>query len=64
VVHFDRNIHDDSNDYYEAIKWYTRAAIQGNSEAQSRLGTIYRDGLGVEKNDISSEYWFQKAAKH
>jgi TPR repeat protein len=37
-------------DYKEAIKWYRRAAEQGDTMAQVNLGTMYFEGLGVHKN--------------
>ncbi len=36
-----------SQDFVTAIEWYERAADQGLSEAQSSLGLMYLQGLGV-----------------
>lgn len=50
--------------YDEAIKWYLKAAEQGNAQAQSRLGIIYKEGKGVTKNLSTAKYWLQKAAEN
>ena len=33
--------------FAEAVKWYRKAADQGNATAQSHLARMYRDGKGV-----------------
>jgi len=30
--------------------------------AQHNIGVLYRDGMGVEKNDTEALAWFQKSA--
>lgn len=40
-----------------------KAAEQGDVEAQSHLGTCYRIGLGVDKDDAEAFKWFWKAAE-
>lgn len=47
----------------EALKWYNKAAEQGNVSAQSCLGTMYYLGDQVEKDDNESMKWFRKAAE-
>ena len=37
--------------------WYTKAAEQGDADAQFNLGECYRDGKGVEQSDEKAEYW-------
>ena len=46
----------------EAVKWYRKAAEQGDDVAQCRLGLCYVEGEGVEKNLAESIKWFAKAA--
>ena len=41
----------------EAVKWYRKAAEQGESEAQLLLGGMYLEGEGVPKNDIEAYAW-------
>ena len=38
-----------SQDYYEALKWYRKAAEQGYWVAQFNLGIMYENGLGLRK---------------
>ena len=49
--------------YEKAYEWYMKAAEQGNPAAQTSLGTLYRDGLGVEQSDEKAIEWFTKAAE-
>ena len=46
-----------------AIKWSTKAADQGDANAQSYLGDIYAKGKGVPKNVKSAVKWFTLAAE-
>ena len=45
-----------------AVKWYRKAAMQGNDGAQYYLGECYYWGKGVAQNDAEAVKWFQKAA--
>ena len=49
-------------DYGEALKWYQKAADQGNSDAQFILGFMYSKGDGVKKDYGEALKWCQKAA--
>ena len=49
-------------DYSEAAKWYRRAAEQGNTYAQYKLGCFYRDGKGVATDIQEERRWFHCAA--
>jgi len=49
-------------DLTKAFKWFQKAAVQGNAEAQSQLGLMYSDGEGVPKDDAKAFEWYQKAA--
>ena len=42
--------------------WSEKAAEQGNAEAQTRLGTIFHEGLGVERDPKRAASWFLQAA--
>lgn len=46
----------------EAAKWFKKSAKQGNIDAQTSLGTCYRDGYGVEQNYKEAAMWYRKAA--
>ena len=47
----------------EAVKWFTKAAEQGNVEAMYCLGECYRDGSGLEEDQKKAIEWFAKAAE-
>ena len=49
--------------YEEAVKWYRKAAEQGDADAQKNLGDCYADGDGVEKNYKEAVKWYRKAAE-
>ena len=45
----------------EAVKWYLKAAEQGNVKAQFNLGLMYDDGYGVAEDDVEAYAWFSVA---
>lgn len=47
----------------EAVKWYRRAAEQGNAAAQFNLGWMYDDGRGVPEDHAEAVKWYRRAAK-
>ena len=53
----------------EALKWYQRAAEQGNLNAQRELARVYQTGmlpgtlLKIEKNEKEAPFWCRKAAE-
>ena len=51
-------------DYTEAVKWYRRAAAQGNAGAQFSLGFMYDKGHGVVQNYAEAQKWYRLAAAH
>ena len=54
----------DKGNYQEAIKWYTKAAENGNSDAQSELGFMYMNGEGVPVNKSEGARWLIKAGQN
>jgi len=49
---------------YAYSAWLLRVlAENGHTQAQYLLATQYDAGLGVKKNELSSFYWYKKAAK-
>ena len=52
-----------TQDYYQAVSWYRKAAEQGYAEAQSNLGYMYENGYGVNKNYSLAVEWYRKAAE-
>ncbi len=49
-------------DYGEALRWYLKAADQGNVKAQYALGYMYYTGEGVPQNLNEAFSWYHKAA--
>ncbi len=47
----------------EGVKWYARAAEEGDADAQNRLGVYYANGYGVRKDLEKAVFWYQKAAE-
>ena len=43
------------------MKWWRKAAEQGDSSAQYNLGERYRDGVAKDSNE--SVKWYRKAAE-
>jgi hypothetical protein len=48
-------------DYGEAIKWFRRAAAQGNADAANWLGSFYASGHGVAQDPAEAQRWYAKA---
>ena len=48
--------------YTKAFEYYTKAANQGNAQAQYNLGNLYKEGKGVVTNSQTTKYWYEKAA--
>ena len=64
------NCDDENNNTEEALKWYSKAAEQGNEEAVveygnllNKLGDIYYNGSGVERDYFKATEYFRKAAE-
>jgi len=60
-------VYDQGNDQgrrTESTKWYRRAAVQGNANAQFMLGWWYYIGEGVPRNYVEAYKWCDLAAAH
>ena len=51
-----------AKNYQESLKWYKKAAIQGDAKAQVLIGAMYAAGRGVAKNYIKAYKWFSLSA--
>jgi TPR repeat protein/serine/threonine protein kinase len=51
-----------AKDYVEAVKWYRKAADQGDAGAQCYLGICYHNGEGVVEDKAEAARWFKTAA--
>ncbi|KAK1748067.1 Sel1-like repeat family protein [Skeletonema marinoi] len=54
--------HFDDRDYERAFEYFTKAADFGDVEAQFNLSLMYREGLGVEKDEKMELYYEEEAA--
>ena len=45
-----------------AVKWYRKAAEQGNADAQYNLALMYEDGKGVVQDVAYAHMWWNIAA--
>ena len=52
----------DKGEYLRAFEYYTKASELGHAEAHYYLGSLYRDGEGVEKDEGKTRYHFEEAA--
>ena len=50
-------------DYVVAVKWYRRAAEQGDANAQYNPGFMYHYGQGVQQDYAEAVKWFRRAAE-
>lgn len=53
----------ETGDYNEAVKWWRKAAEQGDPKAQTELGSMYLEGYGVAQSNKETIKWYRKAAK-
>src|SRR5262249_48348698 len=49
-------------DLKKAVEWFEKAANQGDTLAQLRIGYCYELGQGVEKDPKKAVEWYEKAA--
>lgn len=52
----------EQGDYEEARPLAEQAAAQGVAASMTRLGNLYNDALGVERDPVLAAQWWQKAA--
>lgn len=53
-----------TQDYAEALKWYLKAAAQGECEAQKIVNEMYYHGRGVTKDTVEAKKWLLKAEEN
>ncbi len=52
------------HDYGIALEWYRKAARRGHPVAQHLVGVMYREGWGVENDDLEAYKWLTLALAH
>ena len=50
-------------DSTETVKWFRKAAEQGDAMGQFCLGCLYDKGKGVPQNSVEAVKWYRKAAE-
>lgn len=50
-------------DDVQAAQWFSKAAEQGDANAQRSLGLAYAKGEGLPRNYAQAAQWFRKAAE-
>lgn len=50
-------------DYFQSVKWFRKAAEQGDGYALRMLGLAYSRGEGVSRDYAQAAIWFRKAAE-
>jgi TPR repeat protein len=53
----------DAQEYVSAFDSFSKAAEQGDMDAQNNLGRMYQNGLGVQKDEAQAVSWYLKAAE-
>jgi TPR repeat protein len=51
------------SDPTEAVRWFRKAADQGDPDGQYRLGSAYASGVGVREDKSEAAKWYLKAAE-
>jgi TPR repeat protein len=51
------------HDYAESRKWALGAAEQNVASSMTRLGMIYHNALGVERDPALAAYWWRRGAE-
>jgi len=54
--------HVDPIDYQLAMQWYKKASDQNSERAESNIGYLYENGLGVARDYAHAASWYQVAA--
>lgn len=57
------NSYYEEKNFTEAVKWYKKAAEQGDIEAQYMLGMCCYDGVGIKKDYVEAVKWYRIAAE-
>ena len=63
-VHYNKGLeYYNKKEYSESVKWFKKAAEQGNAKAQFKLGYCYQYEKGVIEDINEAVKWYNKAAE-
>jgi hypothetical protein len=48
----------------EAVRWFQRAADQGDAPSEYALSVLYDRGIAVDRDPRKSAYWLDRATQH
>ena len=51
-----------TQDYKQAVYWYTKSAEQGDASAQNNLGFMFANGQGVIQDYVQAHKWWNISA--
>ena len=54
--------YDEEGDNIKAVKWYRRAAEQGNKTGMINLGVMHENGEGLIKSNVYAQMWYNVGA--
>lgn len=50
-----------AKNYTEAMNWFKKSAEKGNAGGMEGMALMYLEGLSVEKNFTTAQFWYEKA---
>ena len=62
--HYSSRLRASEEQKAEGVKWYRKAAEQGDAESQYNLAECYAYAIGVSQDETESMNWLQKAAEN
>ena len=57
-------MYEERRAYEDAAKWFKRAALQGNPDAQFKIGFFLSTGQGGTTNLVEAADWYERAASN
>ena len=63
-LNYELGINFTSQNHEEAVKWFRKAAWEGDDNAQYSLGYCYAEGHGVQQDYEEAVKWYRLAAEH
>ena len=61
-MYHEQGLYGEAQSDAQAAHWFRLSALQGNADAQCRLGTLCEAGSGVATDPQEAAQWYQEAA--